>query len=350
MIDNVIAWLEDIGRDVVGLAGGKGANLGEIIRAGIPVPLGFVILTRTYERFMAETGAAESLLPYFKKLPEEPERQYEEISRTIRSIIETKDMPGDIEDAICEYYEKLSQHYGKADITVAVRSSGVAEDAATASFAGQFETYLNVKGKNELTDSVKKCWASLFTAQAINYRMEKGLPVDGGGIGVCVQKMINARSAGICFTVDPVTGNPSKMVIEGNWGMGESVVQGIVNPDRFTVNKDTLDVESAIIGEKMLRVVPVEMGTQQEEIPRDKRNEFCLTNDEVKRIAAKAKAVETHYGSPQDIEWAIDCDLPSPENLFLVQTRPVSVIPEWKSPTSKLIDSMLNLTKRISQG
>lgn len=349
MSGKLIAWFEDLGRDAVNLAGGKGANLGEMIRAGIPVPLGFSILTGAYERFMAETGAADGILPYLAKLPDEPEQQYEEISRAIRNMIQTKDMPRDIEDTISQSYERLSQRYGKTGLPVAVRSSGVAEDAATASFAGQFETYLNVKRKKELLDNVKKCWASLFTAQAISYRMEKGLPADGGGISVCVQKMVNARSAGICFTVDPVTGSTSKMVIEGNWGIGESVVQGIVTPDRYIVNKDTLDLETVSIGEKKVWIIPAETGTRQEKVPLDKRNEPCLTNDEVKRIAERGKAVETHYGTPQDIEWAVDRDLPSLENLFFVQTRPITVIPEWKSATNRVIDSMLNLTKRIAQ-
>jgi pyruvate,water dikinase len=349
MSDKLIAWFEDLGRDAVNLAGGKGANLGEMIRAGIPVPSGFSILIAAYERFMAETGAASDILPYLAKLPEEREQEYEEISKAIRGVIQQKDMPGDIKDTISQSYEKLSQHYGKTDLPVAVRSSGVAEDAATASFAGQFETYLNVKRKTELLGSVKKCWASLFTAQAISYRMGRGLPADGGGISVCVQKMVNARSAGICFTVDPVTGNPSKMVIEGNWGMGESVVQGILTPDRYIVNKDTLDLERASISEKRVWIISVEGGTRQEEVPLDKRNEPCLTNEEVRRIAERAKAVETHYAAPQDIEWVVDHDLPPFENLFFVQTRPVTVTPEWKSATNKVIDSMLNLTKRISE-
>ncbi len=348
MAGKLIAWFEDLGRDVVSLAGGKGANLGEMTRAGIPVPLGFVILSMAYERFMVETGAANDIMPCLAKLSEETKQQFEEISRTIHSIIQTKDMPRDIEDTISQYYEILSQRCGKADLPVAVRSSGVAEDAATASFAGQFETYLNVKRKKDLLDNVKKCWASLFTAQAISYRLEKGLPADGGGISVCVQRMINARSAGICFTVDPVTGNPSKIVIEGNWGLGESVVQGMVTPDRYIVNKDTLDLEETIINEKMVYIVPVETGTRQEEMPVDKRNEPCLTNEEVKRLSELAKAVETHYGTPQDIEWVVDRDLPSPENLFLVQTRPVTVIPEW-NPTNGVIDSMLDLTRRMAQ-
>lgn len=349
MSGKLLAWFEDLGRDFVDLAGGKGANLGEMIKAGIPVPLGFSILTGAYERFMVETGAAGDIQPYLTKFPEESEHQYEEISRIIRGIIQKKDMPEDIEDSISQYYESLSQRYGKANIPVAVRSSGVAEDAADASFAGQFETYLNVKRKKELLSSVKRCWASLFTAQAISYRMEKGLPTDGGGISVCVQRMVNARSAGICFTVDPVTGNPSKIIIEGNWGMGESVVQGIVSPDRYIVNKDTLDLERASIGEKKICIRPVEKGTKQEEVASDKRNEPCLTDEEVRRIAEQAKAIETHYGTPQDIEWAIDHDLLFPENLFFVQTRPVTVLPEWRSPSNKLIDGMLNLTRRIAK-
>jgi len=349
MADELIAWFEDLGRDVVDSAGGKGANLGELIKAGIPVPSGFVVLTRAHERFMAETGAAGDIAPYLARLPSEPKHQYEEISGVIRGIIQEKEMPGDIGDAVRREYEKLSGRPGMADLAVAVRSSGVAEDAAFASFAGQFDTYLNVKGEKELVRSIKKCWASLFTAQAMSYRMEKGLPSDGGGISVCVQRMINARSAGICFTIDPVTGNPTRMVIEGGWGMGEGVVQGIVSPDRYIVHKETLELEAAIIGDKKIRIVLAENGTRQEEVPLDERNGPCLTSEEVRRLAEWAKAVEAHFGAPQDIEWVVDRDSPCPENLFFVQTRPVTVLPEWKKPASKVAESMVSLTRRIGR-
>lgn len=346
MADKLIAWFEDIGRDAVNLAGGKGANLGELVRAGIPVPFGFVILAKAYERFMAETGAGGEIKPYLNRIPGEPEQEFENIAGTIRNIIQTKDVPRDIENAIAQNYEILSLRYGKSDPPVAVRSSGIAEDATNASFAGQFETYLNVKSKKEVLDNVKKCWASLYTAQAINYRMEKKLPVDGGGISVCVQKMVRARSAGICFTVDPVTGNPSRMVVEGNWGMGESVVQGIATPDRFIVNKDTLELEESSISEKSIYIIPIDKGTREEQVPAGKQSEPCLTGEEIKKLAGLAKAVEKHYGAPQDIEWAVDDDLPPPDNLFIVQTRPITVIPTW-DPAKGIIDSMMDLTNRM---
>lgn len=347
MSQKLVVWFEGVGRESVPLVGGKGANLGEMVRIGIPVPRGFCISTAAYKRFVKETGVLDKISPYLTRLSKQPEEQYNELSKEIRQVIEGTQIQRAIQDIVIRHYDELCEDYGIGDMPVGVRSSGVAEDAAAASFAGQFDTYLNVKGKQELLDSVKKCWASLFTARALAYRMSRGMPAHGGAISVSVQKMINVLAAGICFTIDPVTGNPHEIVIEGNWGLGESVVEGLVTPDRFILNKDTLEIERVNVSEKKLCVAACESGTKQSEVPLDQQNQPCLNEDEVKRVAGLAKMVESHYGAPQDIEWAVDRDLPFPQSVFLLQTRPVTTIPTWKDPVDKALDRLMSFLSRI---
>lgn len=237
------------------------------------------------------------------------------------------------------------------EIAVGVRSSGVAEDSAEASFAGQFDTFLNLRGKKALMDSVKRCWSSLFGNRVLTYRARQGMTAgEGGSIGVVVQKMVKPRSAGVCFTIDPVSGNRSKIVIEGNWGVGESIVKGIVSPDRFVVNKDTLNIETRNISEKKNYIVAKQGKTKQEAVPLDKQNEPCLTDEEVRRIAELSKKLELHYGLPQDTEWAVDLDLSFPDNIFFVQARPVTFIPAQKSTTDKMLARMINRMRSMGSG
>lgn len=342
----MIMWFEELGREAVPLVGGKGANLAEMLKIGIPVPGGFCISTEAYERFLRETEVLDEISPYLRRLSEEPLEKYGELSRSIQRVIEGKEMPKDVGDSIIEYYDELSKRYGIVDLAVGVRSSGVAEDSAEASFAGQFDTFLNVRGKKALLDSVKRCWASLFGTRVLAYWARQGTtPSEVGSIGVVVQKMVNPRSAGVCFTIDPVSGKP-KIVIEGNWGVGESIVKGIVVPDKFVVNKDTLNIEERNLSEKKSYIVAKQGETKQEEVPLDKQNEPCLTDEEVRRIAELSQKLELHYGTPQDTEWAVDLDLSFPENVFLVQTRPVTFIPTQRSPTDEMLDRMISIMRR----
>ena len=344
----MVFWFEDLGRESVPLVGGKGANLAEMHKLGIPVPGGFCISTKTYEKFMEEAGVLDEISPYLSKLSEEPLEKYAELGRSMQRVIEGSKMPKVIEDKIIKYYDELCKRYGIANIAVGVRSSGVAEDSAEASFAGQFDTFLNVRGKKALIDNVKRCWASLFGTRVLTYRAKQGtVSGESGSIGVVVQKMVNPRSAGVCFTIDPVSGNRSKIVIEGNWGVGESIVKGIVSPDRFVVNKDTLNIEARNVSEKKSYIVARQGENKQEEVPPYKQNEPCLTDEEVRRIAEFSKKLELHYGCPQDVEWAVDLDLSFPENVFLVQVRPVTFIPAQKSTTDKMLDRMINRMRSI---
>jgi len=337
-----ILWFEEFGREDTNRVGSKCANIGEMAKIGIPVPPGFAVTTEMYDEFLAKTGAGQRIEQYLIKFPEGPQTlaDQEEASQTIAGIILTAEMPKDLEDAVCQAYDELCQKCQISDVAVAVRSSGVAEDLPTASFAGQYETYLNVRGKDDLLEKIRRCWASLFTTRAISYRIQNKLSVLAGSISVAVQKMVNVRSAGVGFTIHPTTGDDTKIVLEGNWGAGESVVQGIVTPDRFIVDKDTLTLAEKQISQKMRQIVLKERGVEEEDVPPDKQSVPCLSDEEALRIAELAKSVELHYGSPQDIEWVVDCDFPFPRNIFLVQTRPVTVI--VKKKTSELIvDSIL---------
>lgn len=221
------------------------------------------------------------------------------------------------------------------DVFVAVRSSATAEDLPDASFAGQQETYLNVRGADEVMEKTLKCWSSLFTPRAIFYRSEKGFAHEKVFISVGIQKMVNSKAAGVMFTINPVTGDPDQIVIEGNYGLGEAVVSGAVTPDDFVVDKKTLKVIEKRIAKKTVQYIrdPKTGKTVHVEVPPEKQEQPCISDEEILRLAELAKRIEQHYGKAQDIEWAIDRDLPFPSNVFIVQSRPETV---WSAKAAQL--------------
>ena len=325
----LILWFEELRKDDVPLVGGKCANLGEMINAGIPVPPGFAVSAYAYKRFLELTGIAEKVYTIIRETVKDVNdpQQYQEASKKIRQLIESTPIPEEIEKAIREAYRKLNAKLGMAEAFVAVRSSATAEDLPGSSFAGQQETFLNVRGEDDLIHYVRRCWSSLFTPRAIFYRTQRGFPHEKVLISVAVQKMVNSKAAGVMFTLHPVTGDRSKIVIEASWGLGEAVVSGSVTPDRFVVDKDTLEVLSKEIADKTVEYIrdPETGKTIHAEVPPERRKIPCLTDEEIKRLAELAKRIEQHYGTPQDIEFAIDKDLPFPENVFIVQSRPETV-------------------------
>ncbi len=334
----IILWFNELGKDDVPLVGGKNANLGEMINAGIPVPPGFAVTAYAYKRFINETGIRDKIYDIIRETVKErrPE-EYEEASKKIRSLIENTSMPHDIEEEIRKSYRELSRRMGKIAEFVAVRSSATAEDLPGASFAGQQETYLNVRGEDEVVKMVQRCWSSLFTPRAIFYREEKGFKHEKVLISVAVQKMVNAKAAGVMFTLHPVTGERDKIVIEGNWGLGEAVVSGSVTPDEWVVDKNTLEILEKRIVEKDIEYIrDYNTGkTIHSKVPPERRRIPCLTEEEVKELAKLAIKIEKHYNYPQDIEWAIDKDLPFPQNVFILQSRPETV---WSLKEEKGIE------------
>lgn len=322
-------WLEDVGRSDLERVGGKSANLGEMMKAGIPVPLGFVITSQAYKFFLDKTGLSRRIYNIIREKVKDPNdpRGYEEASRGVRGLIESTSMPKEVEEAIIEKYLELSRRVGVDEAYVAVRSSATAEDLPDASFAGQQETYLNVRGKEYLLKKVIKCWSSLFTPRAIFYRQQKGFPHEKVLMSVAVQKMVNSKSAGVIFTLHPVTGDSTKVVIEGSWGLGESVVSGRVTPDRFVIDKNTLEIVEQSISDKVVECIydPATGENVYVDVPSERRHQPCLNQDGIKRLTELAIKIEKYYGKPQDIEWAIDRDLPHPQNVFIVQSRAETV-------------------------
>ena len=323
----LVVWLEEVGKDDTPLVGGKAANLGELLRAGIRVPPGFVVTAEAYKKFMEETGLFEKIINMIKSIDVNNTEQLEETSRKIKQLILDTPMPQDLEELIRSYYLELGKRIGVENPLVAVRSSATAEDLPEASFAGQQDTYLNVRGADEVVKKVKACWASLFNARAIFYREQMKIPHDKTYMAVVVQKMVMSRSAGVMFTVHPVTGDDSVIVIESAWGLGEAVVGGKVTPDEFIVDKKTLKIKEKKIAEKTIAYIydPEKGQTVEVKLPPEKAKAPSLSDEEVIELAKQGLRIEKHYGMYMDIEWAIDSEMKFPENVFIVQARPETV-------------------------
>jgi len=355
----LVLWFDVLRNTDVSLVGGKNASLGELIHAGLPVPFGFAVTAYSYERYIAEKNIAEQIYKIINETvtnPNDPQ-QYDVASKKIRELIEKTPMPNDIEDAIRKAYADLNKRFSLKDTFVAVRSSATAEDLPDASFAGQQDTYLNVKGADDLIDKVIKCWSSLFTPRAIFYRNEKGFAHEKVFISVGVQKMVNSRAAGVMFTINPVTGDRNEIVIEGNYGLGETVVSGAVNPDDFVVDKTTMKIKERRIAKKTVKFIrdPQTGKTIHMDIPEAEQKLVCITDKEIMALTELAKRVEKHYKKPMDIEWAIDQDLPYPENMMLVQARPETVfgskeieVPEMRENNNK--ETLKIVVRGISAG
>ncbi len=256
-------------------------------------------------------------------------------------------MPKEIEIAVKAAYKEMNKRLNLKETFVAVRSSATAEDLPDASFAGQQETFLNIRGADDLLNKVVKCWSSLFTPRAIFYRNEKGFAHEKVFISVGVQKMVNSRAAGVMFTINPITGDNEEIMIEGNFGLGETVVSGVVNPDNYLVDKKTVTIKERRIAKKTVQYLrdPKTGSTIHLDIPENKQKVPCVSDEEVFKLAELAKRIERHYGKAMDIEWAIDQDLPFPENMFIVQARPETVwgskqvenrVAELKNPEEQL--------------
>jgi pyruvate,water dikinase len=326
---DLVIWFGDLRKTDIPLVGGKNANLGEMISAGLPVPPGFAVTAFSYEKFIKDTHIAEKIYGIIDDTVTDKNdpKQYDTASKKIRKLIQKSAMPEEIENAVKAAYKELNKKLNLKEVFVAVRSSATAEDLPGASFAGQQETYLNVKGAEELIDRVIKCWSSLFTPRAIFYRNEQGFAHDKVFISVGVQKMVNSRAAGVMFTLNPVTGDPDEIVIEGNYGLGETVVSGAVNPDDYVVDKKTLQIKERRIARKTVKYIrdPKTGETVHLGVPENEQKQPCVKEEEILKLAELAKRIEQHYGNAQDIEWAIDEDLSFPKDVFIVQSRPETV-------------------------
>lgn len=315
-----VRWLEDLNLEEFTFFGKKCVNLGKMIRDGLAIPPGFGISTECYEHFAQESGLPQQISDYLKKTPDATEvENIEQTSRDIREMISSKKLPEELKKEIAEFYAELCKKAQKENVEVAVRSSGAV------SMPGQFESYLYVSGVHNVIAKVIDCWASSFTARAMHSRIERGMNLEESPIGVAVLKMVNARCSGIMFTINPITEDRSKTVIEGNWGLGESVASGMATPDWYKVNRITLEIEERKQGHKNKEVIydPEKGGTKEVEVPKERQETLCLNDGDIKRLAILGNKVEKFFGGePQDIEWAIDKDLAPDNNIMLVQSRP----------------------------
>ncbi len=316
--EDVVRWLDALGSDDLAAVGGKGASLGEMTSAGLPVPPGFVVTAGSYRSFIEETGIAEELFAAVDVDPDDSGALAEAESRAEQLILETE-MPEPMREAILDAYANLDD----GDAFVAVRSSATAEDLPDASFAGQQETFLNVQGET-LIERVKECWASLFTQRAIYYRNEQGFDDKAVDIAVVVQRMVDAEKSGVLFTSHPSTGEP-KLIIEAAWGLGEAVVSGSVSPDNYVIDRETGEVlEHTVADKKLLMEKDPETGqTVEREVSEEKRTAPVLESEEIDRLVELGKRAEAHYDSPQDVEWAL-----VDGEVYMLQSRPITTIPD----------------------
>src|SRR5450759_2044000 len=323
----VVCWFEECRKDSVPLVGGKCSSLGELINAGVRVPPGFALTTEGYRRFMAEAGIDREVASLLAGLDAQDIDALEKASVQIRALIEAQPFSIEIEDLVAECYRKLALRCCMPAAPVAVRSSATAEDLPGASFAGQQDTYLWIRGIDEVLHHMRRCISSLYTGRAIAYRANRDFGAESLAISVGVQKMANAYTAGVMFTIHPANGDRSVIVIDSNFGFGESVVSGEVTPDHFVVNKVTLDIIDRTISQKEL-CYTVDLKTQKShaiEVPFERQKVQSLIDDEITELAWMGKQIEKHYGCPMDIEWAVDKDLPAGGNIFILQARPETV-------------------------
>lgn len=323
MVKKNIVWFEEVDKDDVGLVGGKGANLGEMTQAHFPIPYGFIITSHAYFYFIEKAGIDRNIKKILSVLNYDNSHELQQTSAHIKDLIMDADMPKDLAKQIVDHYSALSSKSLYKQPLVAVRSSATAEDLPTASFAGQQETYLNIKGENVLLLKVKECWASLFTGRAIYYRHEQGFDQKKIGLAAIVQRMVQSDKSGVAFSIDPVTNDKTKIVIEAIYGLGEYIVQGKVTPDHYEIDKNSfvlLQKNAKYQNEKYIK-----KGTANIKVKLSKKegSKQKITDEEIIKVALLVKDIEKHYFFPQDIEWAIEED-----KVFIVQTRPVTTIKE----------------------
>ncbi|HJX50275.1 MAG TPA: phosphoenolpyruvate synthase, partial [Candidatus Nanoarchaeia archaeon] len=331
--EKFIKWFSELDKTSGKIAGGKGANLAEMYNLKISVPPGFVVTAQAYDYFIEKAGIKEKIKEFLSRIDYEDTSQLDEITKNIRKFIVDSKIPKEMENEIIEAYEVLDiggfdsskaaidiLNHSSEPVFVAVRSSATTEDLAEASFAGQQETYINIKGNDQLLKSVKKCFASLFTSRATYYRHKKGFKHEDASLAVVVQKMIDANKSGVIFSKDPTFKN-NEIIIEAIWGLGEGIVSGMITPDKYVISED-LEIINKIIANKKLAITRDSAGKKAiVKLTESKSNQQVLSNPEIKKLSEIALKLENHYKKPQDIEFALESG-----EIFIVQTRPITTI------------------------
>jgi len=339
-----IVWFNEVSKKDIPLVGGKGANLGEMTQANIPVPSGFIVTADTYFDFLEKAGITGKIRDLLKPLDVHNSKQLQDIAAKVEQLIVSAPMPPEIAREIEQAYVKM----GKG--LVAVRSSATAEDLPEASFAGQQATFLNIQGEKEVVTAVQECWGSLFGARAIFYRQEQGFDHFKVGIAVPVQRMVQSQASGVMFTVEPTTSDKSKIVIEAVLGLGETIVSGDVTPDHYLVSKDGIKIITKEIKRQEWKLIRTEKGKSKDtnvkvDLTPEEQDQQKISDDDIITLAKIGKRLEEHYQFPQDIEWAKENG-----KLFIVQTRPVTTIKETTEVTPEITAPVLLTGSPASPG
>ncbi|MCU4741370.1 phosphoenolpyruvate synthase [Halobacteria archaeon AArc-m2/3/4] len=336
-----VLWLDEIDATDLEAVGGKGASLGELTGAGLPVPPGFVVTADTYRSFIEAAGIDEELFEAVDVDVDDSSALATAADRAQELILETP-FPEDLRAEILGTYRQMGEE--EAEAFVAVRSSATAEDLPDASFAGQQETFLNVTG-DDLLERVRECWASLFTQRAIYYRQEQGFDHELVNIAVVVQRMVDAEKSGVMFTSHPSTGDPT-MIVEAAWGLGEAVVSGAVSPDNYVIDREDRSVDVTVADKKLMHVKSESGETVEREVSEEKRTERVLSDDELVRLIELGERVEDHYETPQDVEWAM-----ADGEDFMLQSRPITTISESTASADEPLESVeSDVTERVCGG
>lgn len=315
--------LTDVGRADVGTAGGKGASLGELMRAGIRVPDGVVVTTAAFRSAVGELDLGARVTA----LDPADSAAVAATCAELRSVVESAPLPAEVVDAITAGYTRLAAGCGQPDLPVAVRSSATSEDSAEASFAGLQDTYLWVCGAGSVVHHVRRCWASLYSVESVTYRLRRGIPERDLAMAVVVQQMVGARSSGVMFTRSPRTGDRSVVAIDASWGLGSAVVGGDVTPDSFVISKVTGEITARTVADKARwhQPDPGGSGVLESDVPDYLRGVPSISDEEIAELVAIGRRVEAHYGCPQDVEWAVSPEAPPGEAVLLLQSRPETV-------------------------
>lgn len=336
----VTVFFKDLDKHDTPLVGGKGANLGEMTKIGMPVPNGFAITINVYDSFLAENDIAKKIYDILAITDVDDPAQLESASHRIQRLVVEGRIPDDAAAQIIKSYRKLSGPFNKA--LVAVRSSATAEDSGATSFAGQQASFLNVHGEANLLMNVKECWASLFTARSIYYRVENKIEHESVKISVIVMKMVQSEVSGVMFSIDPAKNDKDRIIIESVWGLGEMIVQGSVIPDKYVVQKGTFAILSKEVSDQSIQLIRMKDGSNKEVgVPEKIKQKQKITDEEIIKLAKMSAKLQEHYYFPQDSEWAKEKD-----KLYLVQTRPITTIAavtknknEREDPNIKISDS-----------
>ncbi|MDO8515067.1 MAG: phosphoenolpyruvate synthase [bacterium] len=344
-----VVWFKDVDKEDGPTVGGKGANLGEMTKAGIPVPPGFIVTAQAYYLFLEKSGLRNEIQKLLDSVDiKDDPVMLQHVAEKIKKLIIRAPIPVEISDLIIKFYEDLKKHRGIRGVfettpAVAVRSSATAEDLPQASFAGQQATFLNVSGEANVVNAVRECWASLFEARAIFYRVENKFDHFKVGIAVPVQRMVQSDVSGVMFTVDPVNNDKKRIVIETVWGLGEMIVQGTATPDHYEVFKD----EMKLLEVRQTDQTKMMIGTKIINVPKNKINKRKLTDNQILEVARLGKQLEDHYYHPQDIEFAVEKG-----KVYIVQTRPITTLNSENSGSSKTVvdDKILDKMEVVLEG